>query len=178
MAIRRAVWERDEGRCSYVSREGRQCGTRNFLEFHHQVPWARCQEHRASSITLRCRAHNQHAAELDFGAQHMAGFRRREVFSLPALGRSWIRIQLSRALKIRPSDDRARRSGADGRHVGHQAGSGRQRNQRGRYQLSLAPRLARLGCRSSSLPGLARSRVKISVRAIAATVPSPTSERR
>lgn len=38
-AIRCRVWERDEGQCSYVSREGRRCGTRDFLEFHHQVPW-------------------------------------------------------------------------------------------------------------------------------------------
>jgi len=78
-AIRRAVWERDEGRCGYVSREGRQCGTRDFLEFHHQLPWARCREHRESNIGLRCRAHNQHAAELDFGAQHMVAYRKREV---------------------------------------------------------------------------------------------------
>jgi len=67
-AIRRVVWERDEGSCRYVSREGRRCGARDFLEFHHQVPWARCREHRESNIQLRCRAHNQHAAELDFGA--------------------------------------------------------------------------------------------------------------
>jgi len=76
-AIRRAVWERDGGRCSYESREGRRCGTRDFLEFHHHVPWARCQQHRESNIHLRCRAHNQHAAELDFGTQHMAGYRKR-----------------------------------------------------------------------------------------------------
>ena len=78
-AIRRVVWERDQGRCGYVSREGRQCGTRDFLEFHHQLPWARCREHRESNIGLRCRAHNQHAAELDFGAQHMVAYRKREV---------------------------------------------------------------------------------------------------
>ena len=75
-AIRRAVWERDGGRCSFGSREGRRCGTRDFLEFHHHVPWARCQQHRESNIHLRCRAHNQHAAELDFGTLHMAGYRK------------------------------------------------------------------------------------------------------
>ncbi len=77
-AIRRAVWERDEGRCGYVSREGRQCGTRDFLEFHHQLPWARCREHRESNIQLRCRSHNQHAAELDFGPQQMVAYRKSE----------------------------------------------------------------------------------------------------
>ena len=77
-AIRRAVWERDRGRCSFKSREGRRCGTRDFLEFHHHVPWARCQQHRESNIHLRCRAHNLHAAELDFGASYMATYRKRE----------------------------------------------------------------------------------------------------
>ena len=76
-AIRRAVWEREGGRCSYLSRGGRRCGTRDFLEFHHQVPWARCREHRESNIHLRCRSHNLHAAELDFGVEHMAACRRR-----------------------------------------------------------------------------------------------------
>ncbi len=77
VAIRRAVWERDEGQCSYSSRAGRRCGTCEFLEFHHEVPWARCREHRASNIHLRCRAHNQFAAALDFGAEHMAVYRKR-----------------------------------------------------------------------------------------------------
>lgn len=77
VAIRRAVWERENGRCGYVSRDGRRCGTRDFLEFHHELPWARCREHRASNIHLRCRAHNQHAAELDFGADYMAACRKR-----------------------------------------------------------------------------------------------------
>ena len=77
-AIRRVVWERDQGRCGYVSREGRQCGTRDFLEFHHQLPWARCREHRESNIQLRCRSHNQHAAELDFGPQQMVAYRKSE----------------------------------------------------------------------------------------------------
>ena len=70
-ATRRVVWERDGAQCSYQSPDGRRCGTRDFLEFHHHIPWARCREHRESNIHLRCRAHNQHAAELDFGAPFM-----------------------------------------------------------------------------------------------------------
>jgi hypothetical protein len=76
-AIRRAVWARDGGRCVYVSRQGRRCGSRDFLEYHHQVPWDRCREHALANIHLRCRSHNQYAAELDFGSQHMASFRKR-----------------------------------------------------------------------------------------------------
>jgi len=74
-SIRRAVWSRDGGRCSFESMHGRRCDSREFLEFHHQVPWARCREHSTSNIQLRCRAHNQYEAELDFGVEHMAASR-------------------------------------------------------------------------------------------------------
>jgi hypothetical protein len=47
------------------------------------VPWARCRKHALSNIHLRCRSHNQYAAELDFGSQHMARFRKRGL-DLPA----------------------------------------------------------------------------------------------
>ena len=77
VAIRRAVWARDAGCCSYVSRQGRRCGSREHLEFHHQEPWARCREHVASNIHLRCRAHNQYEAERVFGSAHMARYRKR-----------------------------------------------------------------------------------------------------
>lgn len=75
-AIRRAVARRDDERCTFVARDGRRCGTRDALEFHHLVPFARSHRHRADEITLRCRAHNAHAATRDFGAAHMARFRR------------------------------------------------------------------------------------------------------
>jgi hypothetical protein len=76
VAIRRAVWTRDDGRCTYRSETGRRCGSREAVEFHHQIPWARCKAHTVENIALRCRAHNQYEAELDFGAEHMARFRR------------------------------------------------------------------------------------------------------
>ncbi len=74
-AIKRAVSERDGGSCTFVSRDGRRCGSRDALEFHHVQPFARWRRHRADEITLRCRAHNRHAAILDYGAEHMAHFR-------------------------------------------------------------------------------------------------------
>jgi 5-methylcytosine-specific restriction endonuclease McrA len=72
VCIRRAVWARDGGRCAYQSKDGRRCGSRRAIEFHHRIPWARCKEHTIGNIALRCRAHNQYEAELDFGAAHMA----------------------------------------------------------------------------------------------------------
>jgi hypothetical protein len=77
-AIRRAVSKRDGERCSYVAPSGRRCGAQEFLEFHHCFPWARNRAHAVEGIALRCRAHNQHAAERDFGVQQMAPFRRGE----------------------------------------------------------------------------------------------------
>lgn len=66
VAVRRAVWERDAGRCAFVGGSGR-CTERAFLEFHHVVPYARGGPATTANIQLRCRAHNQYEAEKDFG---------------------------------------------------------------------------------------------------------------
>ena len=65
-AVRRAVWQRDEGRCAFVGRTGRCCETA-FLEFHHVAPYAAGGAATADNIQLRCRAHNQYEARLYFG---------------------------------------------------------------------------------------------------------------
>jgi 5-methylcytosine-specific restriction endonuclease McrA len=77
--IRRAVWQRDAGRCTYRSAEGRRCESREFVEFDHIDAWSRSREHSIEGITLRCRAHNQLRARTDFGEQHMARFHRGEL---------------------------------------------------------------------------------------------------
>jgi len=74
-AIRRAVWQRDAGCCTYVSAGGRRCDSKEFLEFDHAVAWTWTRMHSINGITLRCRAHNQLRARVDFGEQHMAQFR-------------------------------------------------------------------------------------------------------
>jgi hypothetical protein len=66
-AVRRAVWERDRASCAFVSWNGRRCGERGFLEFHHVEPHADGGEPTERCIELRCRAHNQYEAELYFG---------------------------------------------------------------------------------------------------------------
>jgi len=76
VAIRLEAWARDRGRCTFESKDGRSCESREAIEFHHRVPWARCKEHTVDNIALRCRAHNQYEAVLNFGEEHMAGFRR------------------------------------------------------------------------------------------------------
>ena len=64
--MKRAVWQRDEGRCAFVGRIGR-CRETAFLEFHHVAPYAAGGVGTADNIQLRCRAHNQYEADLFFG---------------------------------------------------------------------------------------------------------------
>jgi hypothetical protein len=77
--IRRAVSQRDGRRCTYVSSSGRRCDSREFLEFDHVDAWSRTRAHSIDGITLRCRAHNQQRARIDFGEPHMARFQRASV---------------------------------------------------------------------------------------------------
>ncbi len=65
-AVKRLVWARDDGRCTFVGTQGR-CTERGFLEFHHLVPFAAGGETSADNLALRCRAHNQFEAEQFFG---------------------------------------------------------------------------------------------------------------
>jgi 5-methylcytosine-specific restriction endonuclease McrA len=86
-AIRRAVVARDGERCTFVA-HGRRCAARDALEFHHVVPFARSKRHRVQEIELRCRAHNGYAASQDFGAEHMARFRRERASTATGPGAS------------------------------------------------------------------------------------------
>jgi 5-methylcytosine-specific restriction endonuclease McrA len=70
-AIRRAVFERDAGRCTYVDARGERCRETHSLELHHREPFGKHGEHCTDNLTLHCRSHNALAAERDFGATHM-----------------------------------------------------------------------------------------------------------
>lgn len=76
-AIKRAVYARDGGQCTFVGTDGNRCQERGFLELDHLDGFARRQEHVVSRITLRCFAHNQYAAELMYGPELMARKRER-----------------------------------------------------------------------------------------------------
>jgi hypothetical protein len=65
-AVKRAVWQRDNGRCAFKGPHGR-CAETGFLEYHHVVPFADGGETSPSNLELRCRAHNQYEADLWFG---------------------------------------------------------------------------------------------------------------
>ena len=70
-AVRRAVWQRDGARCTFVDATGRRCPATEQLEFHHETPFARGGDHSLGNVRLLCRGHNGYRAELDFGAAVM-----------------------------------------------------------------------------------------------------------
>jgi hypothetical protein len=75
-AVRRAVCERDGGRCRYVDEQGRRCPEENWLEFHHLHPFGLGGDHSVANVGLMCRAHNGYMAESDYGREVMARHRR------------------------------------------------------------------------------------------------------
>jgi hypothetical protein len=75
-SVKRQVWERDGGRCAYVSEDGRRCESRDAIEFDHVLPWALGGDSDSmGNIRLLCRAHNQRLARRRFGPRD--GKRRR-----------------------------------------------------------------------------------------------------
>jgi hypothetical protein len=65
-AVKRTVWDRDNGRCAFNGTHGR-CTETGFLEYHHVVPFASGGQTSASNLELRCRLcryrHNRHYAD-------------------------------------------------------------------------------------------------------------------
>ena len=60
VAVRRDVWRRDNGCCSYVDpHSGRRCGSRYRLEIDHVVPFALGGATELWNLRIRCRAHHR-----------------------------------------------------------------------------------------------------------------------
>jgi 5-methylcytosine-specific restriction endonuclease McrA len=76
-AVRREVWNRDGGRCTFVGPDGCRCESRWQLEFDHIEPVALGGTSTAENIRLRCRGHNMLHAEHVYGREHMDKFRGR-----------------------------------------------------------------------------------------------------
>jgi hypothetical protein len=69
-AIKRAVYERDGGRCTFVDDQGRRC-TSTQVQFDHADGFAWTRMHSVDNIRLRCPAHNQSAADEMYGREFM-----------------------------------------------------------------------------------------------------------
>lgn len=74
--VRRQVWARDGGRCTFIARDGTPCGSQWKLELDHIQPWALGGTSTVDELRLRCRTHNLLHAEEVFGREHMERFRR------------------------------------------------------------------------------------------------------
>jgi hypothetical protein len=75
-AVRREVWERDGGRCTFEGPDGHRCDSRWQLEFDQVDAFALGGATTVDKLRLRCRAHNMLHAETVFGREHMDLFRR------------------------------------------------------------------------------------------------------
>jgi hypothetical protein len=76
-AVRRAVLERDGGRCRFVDAQGRRCTARDRLEFHHRHPFGHGGDHSPENVCLMCRTHNGYLADVDYGSREAGGARPR-----------------------------------------------------------------------------------------------------
>jgi hypothetical protein len=76
--VRRQVWKRDAGRCSWTGPDGKRCDSRWQLELDHIVPPLFGGRSNIANLRLRCRAHNLLYAEQVYGRGHMDRFRREQ----------------------------------------------------------------------------------------------------
>ena len=74
-AVRRAVWQRDQGRCNWPIDGGGVCGSTHRLELDHIVPWARGGETTVENLRLTCSRHNLAAARQAFGERTVGRYR-------------------------------------------------------------------------------------------------------
>jgi 5-methylcytosine-specific restriction endonuclease McrA len=65
--VRRAVWKRAGGRCTFILPSGEACGSTHRLELDHIVPRARGGAPTADNLRIRCRGHNLEEARRALG---------------------------------------------------------------------------------------------------------------
>jgi hypothetical protein len=83
-AVSRQVWARDGERCAFVGAGGVRCQQTKYLELHHTIPWALCRRSSPEILSVRCRAHNQYEAQVDFGDRAIRAMRSKAGRSLSA----------------------------------------------------------------------------------------------
>ncbi|MFN0061048.1 MAG: HNH endonuclease [Myxococcaceae bacterium] len=76
-AILRAVYLRDEGRCTFEDDSGHRCNETRHLEFDHVQGFARMRQHNVEGVRLLCQAHNRLEAERLYGRDFVVASMRR-----------------------------------------------------------------------------------------------------
>ena len=74
--VRREVYARDGGRCTFIAADGRRCDCEERLQFDHIDPYARGGGKEPHELRMRCRTHNLHTAIEDFGRSTMQRYLR------------------------------------------------------------------------------------------------------
>jgi 5-methylcytosine-specific restriction endonuclease McrA len=75
-AVKRAAWERDQGRCTWPMGDGEVCGSTQRLEFDHDLEVSLGGKPTIGNIRLLCKSHNLMKAEQRLGRSFMAKFRK------------------------------------------------------------------------------------------------------
>jgi hypothetical protein len=70
-AVRREVWERDAGQCTYVNARGERCHGRHYVQFDHRIARAFGGSSTVENLRLRCAAHDGLAAEQVLGIERV-----------------------------------------------------------------------------------------------------------
>jgi hypothetical protein len=70
-SVKREVYTRDGGQCTFVDAQGRRCTEKGMLEYDHIVPFAMGGNSTTENLRLRCWTHNQLHAEQSYGTAFM-----------------------------------------------------------------------------------------------------------
>ena len=66
--LKKHIWERDEGQCTYVDLETkRKCSSKHLLQIDHIRPFSLGGKSKAGNLRLLCAGHNQLRSEKTFG---------------------------------------------------------------------------------------------------------------
>jgi hypothetical protein len=82
--VRREVWARDGGRCTFLLASGEPCGSTHQLELDHVVPRALGGTSTADNLRIRCRGHNLEEARRVLGDHVMDAYAARRRGGAPA----------------------------------------------------------------------------------------------
>jgi hypothetical protein len=70
--LKRAIWQRDQGQCSYVEPEsGKRCESKHALQYEHVVPFGKGGSSTFENLKLLCPNHNRLTAIQAYGLEKM-----------------------------------------------------------------------------------------------------------
>jgi hypothetical protein len=72
--VKRVIWHRDSGQCTYVDSKGKRCESKHALQYEHIIPFAKGGKTSVENLKLLCLAHNQFTAIQAYGRTKMQTF--------------------------------------------------------------------------------------------------------